>query len=102
MKSLSSRDTEWLKLKPSSLTNTTFWIIEEGGSKYFGEINDHRAPHGKGIRIFPTGAIHIGYFDNGSVHTAGHFMSMRSDGIFRVGLCIMDENVHSVQVFYLY
>lgn len=73
--------TEWLKVEPSR--NTTYFV-EDNDVKYFGELDDFKRPHGKGVLIYPTGAIHIGCWEYGEF-ASGNFIYVRWNGDLLVG-----------------
>ena len=54
------------------------------GCRSFGEVNADSNLHGRGIQIYPSGEIYIGYFNN--YHCApGRYINIWSNGEFRVG-----------------
>ncbi len=51
------------------------------GMKYIGEWSQEtKMPHGRGIRIYQDGAIHIGYFDDGQA--PGNYINIYKNGEF--------------------
>ncbi len=59
-------------------------VFDGDGSSKFGEINDDNELYGRGILIWSSGDIHIGYFEN-SRHSTGHYIIIFSDFKFDVG-----------------
>jgi len=55
------------------------------GSKYFGEWSEAtKKPHGRGIRIYTSGNILIGYYNNGGL-APGNYLTIYSNGTVYVG-----------------
>jgi len=52
-------DGNWLSLNSSNVK-----VIGRALNIYFGEVNKDNLRHGRGISIYPSGEIRIGYFDN--------------------------------------
>jgi hypothetical protein len=50
----------------------------------FGEVNENNELHGRGIRIWNDGTIHIGYFEDGYDST-DNYIWIDSSGGFAVG-----------------
>ncbi len=59
--------------------------------KYYGEVNADGEEHGKCISIRYDGTITIGFFKNGYWLSTGHYITINSDGEFRVGECYMKD-----------
>ena len=51
--------------------------------KYFGELNDQKLEHGRGISYTQNGLIFIGYYERGC-HAPGKFVYYKPDGTFQV------------------
>ena len=54
------------------------------GYKYIGELNSNNEHHGKGIMIYTSGNISIGYWNNG-LPAPGNYFVIKNDGEFLVG-----------------
>lgn len=69
---------------------------------YTGECsNDTNEPHGRGIQIYDSGAIFIGYFYNGEKADTGKYIRIDSNGDFVVGENTVDaQGNHSKGTIY--
>jgi len=66
------------------LGNSKLKFTEKYGSKFIGELNSKNKLQGKGIAIYPSGFIEIGYFEKGYL-APGNYLWIYSDGKFHVG-----------------
>ncbi len=60
------------------------YFKDRNGTDCIGERNSENKLHGRGIKIYSFGRIHIGYWNNGE-HAPGNFIWIDSDGEYRVG-----------------
>ena len=81
---LTSSDQDWLSLRPSSATRYF-------KDNYFGELNEKNIPHGRGIYIFSSGRVYIGYFNNGD-DAPGNFINISDNSEFEVSKRYLDED----------
>ena len=66
-------------------------VVARGGSVTFGEHDDFdNSLHGRGIEIYPSGFIDIGYWDNGW-RAPGKYIKIFSDGDVDVGEVNMND-----------
>ena len=81
---LSQNQENWFSLKIES----NYLVM--GAVRYFGERNEHNKPHGRGIGIYSTYFIRIGYFNNGG-WAPGNYLTIWSDGQLDVGECYLKD-----------
>ena len=56
----------------------------------FGEHNSSNNLHGRGICIWSSGVIFIGYYDDGE-QAPGDYIIIESEGMFIVGTCYLKD-----------
>ena len=66
------------------------------GQKMIGELNSDNKLHGKGIYFYSGGEIGIGYYNNG-VGAPGNYLTIYSDGEFKVGECYLKDGEKCVR-----
>ena len=63
---------------------TTCHTLKIEKVRYFGEIDKYEKPRGRGVKLYSTGLIVIGYWDFGA-YGAGPYLSITATGAFQAG-----------------
>ena len=71
-----------IRAKPYHINNGTYlsWGIGKEYDEFLGEVNEAGKPHGAGIKFFSDGAIYIGNFFDGYLHTSQIGTLISADG----------------------